>query len=132
MLRSQRLIYISRSKIGGDIGKLTFLREQSIRNNQRDGVKGALYYDGHVFFQVLEGPEPRVEGLLQRLRADPRHADLHVVCRVHEKDPMFTNWDMKFVSGIADPGRAVRFKYEAMTAATEQTVQGLLLELKAA
>ncbi|WP_260580749.1 BLUF domain-containing protein [Sphingopyxis sp. PET50] len=42
-------------------------------NNARDGLTGALIYNGQNFMQLLEGPVAGVEACLARIRADLRH-----------------------------------------------------------
>jgi len=48
-------------------------------NNQAAGVTGMLLHADGRFFQVLEGPEPAVEGVYARIAADPRHRELRRV-----------------------------------------------------
>ena len=47
--------------------------------NQERGITGLLIFDGQRFCQQLEGSQKQVLSLVERIRADPRHTDVHVV-----------------------------------------------------
>jgi hypothetical protein len=47
--------------------------------NAQDGITGLLVFDGQRFCQHFEGPRRKVLSLLDRIQADPRHAQLRVV-----------------------------------------------------
>ena len=66
--------------------------------NAVDGITGLLIHsDGH-FMQVIEGSDENVEDLLQRLKRDTRHKDIHIVTDRKITERMFPNWSM----GCAD------------------------------
>lgn len=95
MATLQRLIY--RSTATGSTGSLlnmaTILAE-SQRNNDRDGLTGALAAHDGMFLQVLEGAPSTLDQLLQRLERDPRHKDIVVIDRSTIEARLFGRWAM--------------------------------------
>ncbi len=57
-----------------------------------------LLYTNRSFFQVLEGEEARVDALLTRIHADPRHARLTVVIREVIAKRTFSDWTMGYAT----------------------------------
>lgn len=47
--------------------------------NASDGITGLLVFDGMHFCQHFEGPIEKMAALMQRIEADPRHTDIHVL-----------------------------------------------------
>ena len=71
---------------------VTFSRE----NNARLGITGVLLYiNGHIV-QVLEGQQSLVEGLYQRIQADPRHTDVRTVISQPIGQRLFERWYMGY------------------------------------
>ena len=52
---------------------------ESVANNRRDDLTGALIHDDKWFAQALEGPEPMVSATFERILRDPRHADVRLI-----------------------------------------------------
>ncbi|MFN6976516.1 MAG: BLUF domain-containing protein [Gemmobacter sp.] len=73
------LVYRSRATMQLEPAALRALVEAAALRNRRDGITGTLVARAGRYVQWLEGPGAAIEGLLGRLRADPRHADLEVV-----------------------------------------------------
>lgn len=95
MARLERILY--RSEATGSTGSLmnmaTILAE-SQRNNDRDGLTGALAAHENQYVQVLEGPSDQLDRLLRRLEGDPRHRDLTVLDRSPVERRSFDGWTM--------------------------------------
>ena len=53
--------------------ELLELLTHSRDNNAKLSLTGMLLYKNNDFMQVLEGPEPAVRKLLERINRDPRH-----------------------------------------------------------
>lgn len=111
-MRVVRLIYVSRSKIGGDLMKIRNLRVECKTLNECNGVSGALYLDNTTFFQVLEGQEDRISALFETIRVDPRHHDVAELERRFVDEPLFGRWSMKLVYGELRPRIAVGYSYD--------------------
>jgi hypothetical protein len=79
-LSDVQLIYCSASRATGDdrqlLQALRDILSVSRRNNERDGITGYLAFDKAYFFQVLEGPRPKVTATYERISKDPRHGKI--------------------------------------------------------
>lgn len=76
-----RVIYTSRMQ--GSAGRTPLsiahiLGAAAINNRRQDLCSAMLFHDGRVV-QVIEGPRHAVDGLMSRLRADPRHTDIQIL-----------------------------------------------------
>ena len=103
--RSYRLIYRSHSKIptNDDRSELGSILRTSRTNNMGSGVTGALLMYGGWFAQVLEGPEPSVQKLFDRIKNDKRHDAVSVTEAGHVDAPVFGRWAMADVSEHGEP-----------------------------
>jgi Sensors of blue-light using FAD len=99
-----RLIYRSHSLLPPDdtAGLAEILRIARSRNADL-GVTGALMLYDDWFAQVLEGPQPVIEALYARIKADPRHNGV----RLNEAGPvsrrLFAKWAMAVVAEHHEP-----------------------------
>jgi hypothetical protein len=124
--------YLSRSLIPAIGPEMIGLAGACMRNNQRLDVTGALYYDDRHFFQTLEGPEPAIAVLLERIRRDPRHADMRILARGPILARRFPCWSMKFVDGAWLKDAAARFEAERLRLADGAEIEDRVAELAAA
>ncbi|WP_299437758.1 phosphate-starvation-inducible PsiE family protein [uncultured Rhodospira sp.] len=81
----------------------------SRRYNAAHGITGMLLYHEGTFLQVLEGEEPEVEALVDRLSTDSRHTDVTILERKTVTEREYPDWSMGFkklssqdLSNIAD------------------------------
>jgi hypothetical protein len=52
-----------------------------------------------IFFQWIEGPRAEVLGLMDLIKADPRHSTVVVLSTSEEvRERIFPNWDMELVN----------------------------------
>jgi len=95
MPRLERLLYASTATGRTDslLNMATILAE-SQRNNERDGLTGALAAHDGRFIQVIEGPAGALDGLLRRLAPDPRHRDIAILDRRPIAGRRFEAWAM--------------------------------------
>ena len=95
MARLERILY--RSEATGSTASLlnvaTILAE-SQRNNDRDGLTGALVAHDNHYVQILEGPSDQLDRLLDRLEGDPRHRRIEVLQRGPVESRSFAAWSM--------------------------------------
>ena len=99
----QRLVYESTAVEATETQQnLKAILAVSQRNNERDGLTGALaaYRDRYV--QVVEGTAEALDGLLRRLELDPRHRDITLLDRVPTTERMFSGWSMAGVRITAE------------------------------
>lgn len=112
------VIYVSVADPGLTPADIAAMVERAQANNARDGLTGALIYNGQNFMQLLEGPVARVEACLARIRADLRHNGLIEIRRrlVEEREfaafsmlysPLFRDHDTDLsrlaARGVLDP-----------------------------
>lgn len=91
--RLERLVYRSRA-IVPPASELDAILRQSIWNNARARVTGALGHCGDTYVQLLEGPPASLDDLLSRLGADRRHRDLVVLDRESAQARLVPGWSM--------------------------------------
>ena len=91
----ERLLYASTATGRTDslLNMATILGE-SQRNNEREGLTGALAAHDGRFIQVIEGTPGSLDRLLRRLAPDPRHRDIVILDRRPIAERRFTDWTM--------------------------------------
>jgi hypothetical protein len=93
MLR--RIIYISKSLIGGDHEGIDAIVSSSIRRNGEAGVTGMLWADGENFAQVIEGEHDQVGMTMDRICADRRHTAVELILDRMITTRQFGSWSMR-------------------------------------
>ena len=91
-----QIVYVSSAVTEFTKTQLRALLERSREKNLRLGITGLLLYRGGNFMQVLEGPEPAVRELFQRISQDPRQKDIVILIQMAVPDREFPNWSMAF------------------------------------
>jgi hypothetical protein len=93
-----RLTYYSRNRLDRSGGSLEeHVREilhQSLANNRRDNITGALIHDDKWFAQELEGPEMAVSATFERILRDRRHSDVRLIKMAPVPTRRFADWWM--------------------------------------
>ncbi len=88
------LIYVSQS-VGPMSGEaLHDLSEQALANNIANGVSGCLVYQHGYFMQMLEGERDILYSLMEKIKADKRHANVRIVIEGPAKQRVFKEWGM--------------------------------------
>jgi len=90
------LVYVSQATRDFDDAELADLLAVSRRNNASTGITGLLMYESRFFMQALEGPRAAVEALLEKIKRDPRHTDVQIVCEDTIQHRNFGPWRMAF------------------------------------
>ena len=62
------IIYVSIATKKFNKEEILEILDQSRSNNEKLNVTGVLLYDGHVFFQVLEGEEHTISKIYQKIK----------------------------------------------------------------
>ena len=96
-----RLTYASR--VAPDVSP-TALRDilaTSQRNNQRDGITGALVFTGSVFLQCLEGDRTMVNKTYHRIVPDDRHLEPQILSMREIDQRDFSSWSMGYLAYTA-------------------------------
>jgi len=99
----KRLKYVSRFAKDLSHDDIESLMIQSEHNNRNNEITGALMTLGDLFFQVIEGPEEKIDDLISKIQNDGRHQDVFVL-GVEDKVPhrIFPNWALKKVELSSD------------------------------
>jgi hypothetical protein len=100
--RPFRLIYRSRSRIATEerSAALADIFGVARSNNKQAGITGALLVTDHWFVQALEGDEPTVRRLYDRIRDDARHDEVTVIESTAVDERVFSRWAMAEVSKL--------------------------------
>jgi hypothetical protein len=115
----KRIMYISTTTRKLTDEEVEAIGRKSTVNNAKVGVTGVLLSANEFFFQILEGEEEDVEGVMERIRKDPRHQGLLILKAEYEvTNRLFGNWSMNTVrlDGMSDMlMQAVRIMLENIT-----------------
>lgn len=126
-----RLIYISRPafqvRAGWLQGPLADIMSAGMRHNVAAQITGLLGVERDRFFQIIEGDRPVIEQTRERVFADTRHFDIHVVAfdPIIERD--FKDWAVAFAMNANLPPSAARSPDFLTMTAAEIVERGLLL-----
>ena len=92
------IIYVSRACEPMGTEGLLALMEQSRIANARRGISGFLVYHQQEFLQLIEGEQPAVMELYQRICQDNRHQQLHLLWSHAIAAPSCPDWAMGFMT----------------------------------
>src|SRR5258708_1228591 len=110
-----RLTYYSRNHVGRSRGpmqdRIHDILIESVANNRRDDVTGALIHDDKWFAQALEGPETKVSATFERILRDPRHAEVRLIKMQPIPTRRFAAWWMACVARTDD--NAALFRHDS-------------------
>jgi hypothetical protein len=111
-----RLTYYSRNHVDQLAGpirdRIHDILLESVTNNRRDDVTGALIHDDKWFAQVLEGSETMVSATFERILRDPRHSDVRLVKMQPVSVRRFEAWWMACVARSEDNADLFRYHCE--------------------
>lgn len=92
-----RLIYASRVQPNVSPTALRDILATSQKNNERDGITGALVFTGSVFLQCLEGDRAMVNKTYHRIVPDERHSDPQILAMAEITERNFSDWSMGYL-----------------------------------
>lgn len=70
------------------------LSAQSIQDNLRNELTGALIVDAEWFVQTIEGVRGRLMPVFLRILKDPRHCDVRIFEMATARNRLFPDWAM--------------------------------------
>src|ERR1700730_12735355 len=120
-----RLTYYSRSRLAADPRfraersggpareAIHDILIESVANNRRDDITGALVHDDKWFAQVLEGPETIVSATFERILRDRRHCDGRLIKMQPVPARRFAAWWMACVTRSDDNADLFRHHCES-------------------
>ena len=90
------MVYISSAKLGLTEGEIVNIVEDARINNEKIGVTGLLLFSKGNFMQLVEGEEPVIDTLYEKIRKDNRHAEVKVLLKESITHRNFGDWTMGF------------------------------------
>jgi hypothetical protein len=112
-----RLTYYSRNRVDRPGGpahdRIRDILIESVANNRRDDITGALIHDDRWFAQALEGPETKVTATFERILRDPRHSDVRLIRMQPVPARQFAPWWMACVARSDDNADLFRHHCES-------------------
>lgn len=94
----KRVTYISNFAEGLTAHEILEIAEVSARNNLKNDLTGVLFCFKGIFYQILEGEEKALDNCLASIKADPRHANIHILNIEHNiPERNYEGWKMKMV-----------------------------------
>lgn len=89
--------YLYRSRLVADVSCVSAIIQTARPFNAAHGITGVLIFDGERFVQCIEGPPEDMDGLIARLKKDPRHADFEPLGESWPHDTrLFATWAMGY------------------------------------
>lgn len=124
ILIMKRVTYISHFAKTITKEEINQIGEISVRNNQRDGLTGVLFTYKNIFYQIIEGPEDKLDARLEKILQDPRHTDIYIL-KVEKNIPerKYSNWAMNTV--ILE--EAQEYLIEAISEMLDAITQGAII-----
>lgn len=122
-------LYYASTPFGFSDPLLNNILAKSRRNNERDGITGALICRADLFLQMLEGPREAVTKTFHRILGDDRHLDVMLVGSGDIKTRLFPKWHMR-----DDPARTWMWTQEqvnqgAVDAASAEEVRAVFARI---
>lgn len=111
-----QLVYISSARQSFCEPDLEHLLAIARRNNRRYAVTGLLLFGGRRFLQALEGPDPAVQHIFDKIRADERHAAIVELVRRPVEAREFGDWDMAYEPAGAAPASGLKAEVDHLVA----------------
>ena len=126
------LLYRSRRAQPLDDAQVYEIYRQATDNNALEGITGVLIHDGDYFVQLLEAGEDAMAGMMNKLRADPRHCNLEVIDERTIERRSFGGWSMKLVKVDHAPFVAVDDVETEIADHVDPEIRALIIETVAA
>jgi len=97
----EHLIYLSKADPYLAISDIDAILRASRGLNAARNITGALFFNAHMFVQVLEGDSTWLDILLASLHRDARHSAVEVVHRAAIAGRNFGSWSMAYTDRLA-------------------------------
>lgn len=90
-----RLLYRTKATFPHDAGQDAAILRSASRNNKQANVTGFLLRSDMDYFQVLEGPEPNIKALADRISKDTRQDGFTPLWSGPVEHRLFGDWAME-------------------------------------
>lgn len=88
------VLYASRAVVPTTQQMLDALVQQARIANRAAGITGCLIAQDGYFMQMIEGRRDAVLALMEKIKTDPRHTDIHIVIEGAINQRVFTEWGL--------------------------------------
>lgn len=90
------IVYTSETTLADEqIGNaLTDIVATATRNNVADGITGVIFFENRHFLQAIEGEEPKLRRLFDKISNDPRHHNIFKLVDQPTVSRTFPDWTM--------------------------------------
>ena len=89
-----RLVYVSQASGTFSQDDFENIAASAKKNNGKLNITGMLICCGDEFMQIIEGYEPQVKMLCDRISRDRRHTSLTIISADRVKERRFSEWSM--------------------------------------
>lgn len=108
-----RLMYFSECNRQAHL-KIEHILEAARERNSREDISGALWFDGDIFIQILEGQRKAVSRVYHLISSDPRHKNIELVECTSISKRLFSDWSMGYLA-FSKVNRAKIFQFSGHT-----------------
>lgn len=127
-MRLKTLTYTSRASLDLTDGDLADILSTARHFNALEGITGLLVFNGVRFLQIIEGSEAAIDGLVARLRIDPRHTAFEVRDERFVAERFFPEWDMELVKVDSEVRKARQEVSGALPGGLDPAIRQLLIQ----
>ena len=89
------IVYTSQISEGIDIDQLlSEVMPIALVSNAKNDITGALFFHQDRFLQVLEGPENKINQLMNNIQKDTRHTNVEIILNEGLNRRSYEDWSM--------------------------------------
>ncbi|MBP7234156.1 MAG: BLUF domain-containing protein, partial [Moraxella sp.] len=94
------LIYTSKITLQASLHTMTLpdIYRQSVARNTETNVSSVLFFKQGNFLQYMEGSERTITQLFDKIKADKRHKNIHVIEQGQAPNALFGHWKMHCIN----------------------------------
>ena len=94
------LIYTSKITLQASLHTMTLpdIYRQSVARNTETNVSSVLFFKQGNFLQYMEGSECTITQLFNKIKADKRHKNIHVIEQGQAPNALFGHWKMHCIN----------------------------------
>jgi len=92
----KRVKYMSKFAKSFTTKEIEDLAVQSAKHNKENDITGVLMASGDLFFQIIEGPDDKIDQLVERIVNDTRHKEVIILNNLSgDFSRLFPDWSMR-------------------------------------
>jgi hypothetical protein len=127
----KQIIYLSRPIVPVTSELIESISMRARLRNPALEITGLLLYGSGRFMQLVEGPEPRVRTLLEKVGNDPRHTEIEILLDRNIETRFYPDWYMGVYNIDANDGRvddqAIRDRLRALNGTETRIRRNIVL-----